>query len=133
MTEIIQWRRHSAPGDVSRDAQKCIGSCEYIGIAHRELWQLTALQNVAAARSLPAERGNDRARKNAFTRPSLPTIGIGSRVSLRRINATTRQATETTTSTIYIRGTRNERSRQPYYYRLFAVRASVIMILFLWT
>lgn len=30
-------------------------------------------------------------------------------------------------------GTRNEHSGQPYDYRLFAVRASVIMILFLWT
>lgn len=38
-----------------------------------------------------------------------------------------------TTNTIYTRWTRNKHSGQPYYYRLFAVRASVIMILFLWT
>lgn len=64
------------------------------------------------------------------TLPTRLTLAAG---FLRRINATTRHETGTTTSTIYIRGTRNERSGQPYYYRLFAVRASVIMILFLWT
>lgn len=67
-------------------------------------------------------------------RIALPTIDIGGRVFC---SASTpphdNKRQGTTTSTIYIRGTRNERSGQPYYYRLFAVRASVIMILFLWT
>lgn len=74
------------------------------------------------------------ARKNALlTVPRSRRLTLAA-AFLRRINAAARQrATGTTTSTIYIRGTRNERSGQPYYYRLFAVRASVIMILFLWT
>lgn len=73
------------------------------------------------------------------TKMHLSTIPRSRRLTLaatflRRINTAARQpATGTATSTIYIRGTRNERSGQPYYYRLFAVRASVIMILFLWT
>lgn len=60
--------------------------------------------------------------------------GASTNADPRRPRTTTRERQEQQTSAIYIRGARNERAAgQPYYYRLFAVRVSVIMILFLWT